>query len=219
MNPITRNDYQPTGTGILTQNELYMEGGPEFWFGGAVQYDSTTGFYWGLQATNALPVYKIGCYVDFRLRDNVTTADIRCDTDGMRAAIQKRNFLDVSFNCMSLFPLSIFHKLVVRSGDGVALTNPTYLADPTNTAEYMGWGMIDNNLFFPCYFSKVYDATSGDFLSFTGHRCQFVDMTEIAFSYGQPYVYRVSMRLYADGSKPTGQRFATVVRYDPSMLA
>ena len=222
MNPIVPADSTPTGTGTLTQTELYLEGAPDFWFGGNVQLDSSTGFYWNLKANPGYPLYKMGCYTDFRLQDNIAMADIRCDTDGVRGSIEKRNFLSVTFNCLSMFPMSIFQKIVGRGGDGT-VADPTYILDASQHAEFVGLGFIansgaGNSVYFPCYFSKVYDTASGAFLSFTGHRCRFTDMTEIAFTYGQPYAFRVTLHMYADSTKPTGQRFCTVVRYDPTML-
>lgn len=212
---ITQADSAPSGS-VTTMTDLFIEGAPDFWFGGVPRYSpDSQGYYWGVTGTVDNPLYKLGCYTDFRLRDNIQTADVRCDTVGMKASIQKRNFLEVSFNLLTLFPLSMFQKMVVRGGS--VTTNPTgSLTDPST--EKMGWGEINNQLYYMCFFSKVYDPDNGDFLSFTGHRCQFVDVTEIAFTYGQPYTYRVMMRLFADSDKPSDQRFATVIRYDPSAL-
>ncbi len=209
------NDATPTGS-INTQSDIFLEGAPDFWFGGEPRYSpDTQGFYWGVVGTASKPLYKIGCFTDFRLRDNIQMTEVRCDTIGVKATIQKRSFLEISFNILTLFPLTMFNEMIVRGG--TVTTNPTGSGTDPST-EKMGWGEINNQKYFMAFFSKIYDPDQGDFLSFTGHRAQFVDMTEIAFTYGAPYTYAARMRLYADSSKPAAQRFATVIRYDPSSL-
>lgn len=204
------SDHTPTGT-LLTAENIFIEGGPSFWFGGVPKYaPDSDGFYWGISGTVDDPVNQIGCYTDFRFRDNIQMTEVRCDTIGVVSTIQKRNYLEVSFNLMSLLPLSMLANIIARSG-----ATTTNLADNT---EKMGIGTINNTINFMCYFSKVYDPDAGDWVSFTGHSCQFVDVWEIAMQYGAPWTLGVRMRLHGDSTKPTNQTFATAIRYDPSVF-
>ena len=206
---LSASDYTPTGT-VLTASDVYMEGGPEFWLGGVPKYSpDTDGFYWGLTGTVANPLYKIGCYTDFRFRDNIQMQEVRCDTVGVIATIQKRAFLELSFTLHTLLPLAQMRYFM----RGAAVT--TNLAEH---AEKMGLGDINNNLFWPVFLSRVYDQDAGDWFSITGHRAQIVDVWEIAMTFGMPWQMGVKMRLNADLTKPATQRFATIVRYDPSLL-
>ncbi len=206
---ITTSDKQPTGT-INTAADLFLEGGPNFWFGGVAKYSpDTDGFYSGITGTAGHPVYKIGCYTDFRWRDNIQMTDVRCDVVGVKSTIQKRNYLEVSFTLLSLLPLSILTN-IVRGG--------TVTVNAGEHTEKMGIGIIDNNAYIMSFFSKVYDEDTGDFVSVTGHRCQFVDVWEMAMTYGAPWTLGVRLRMYADDTKPTDQQFATVIRLDPSLV-
>lgn len=203
-------DKSPTGT-ILTAEDLFLEGGPSFWFGGVAKYSpDSDSFYWGITGTAALPAYKIGCYTDFRWRDNIAMADVRCDTIGVVKTIQKRNYLEATFTLSALLPFKVL-KGILRAG--------TVTTNTTEHTEKMGIGLIDNTTTVPVYFSKVFDDATGAFVSVTGHKCQFVDAWEIAMQYGQPWtVAGVRVRMYADDTKPSDQTFATVIRFDPTRV-
>ena len=199
----------PTGS-IQSAADVFLEGGPEFWFGGVAKYSpDSDGFYWGITGTPALPAFKIGCYTDFRWRDSIQMTDVRCDAVGVKSTIQKRNYLEFQFTLMSLLPLMQLTK-IVRGG--------TVTVNASEQTEKMGLGVINNNVYYPVYFSRVYDPDTGDFVSITGHRCQFVDAWEAALQYGAPWTLGVRGRMYADDTKPTSQYFATVLRLDPSLL-
>jgi len=199
----------PSGS-IQLVDDLFLEGGPDFWFGGVPKYaPDSDGFYWGITGTTAAPVYKIGCYTNFKLRDNVQVSDVRCDTIGVKSVIQKRNYLEVDFTLMSLLPLSQLTHM---------LKGGTVTHNVSEGTEKMGLGEIDNNKYHMVFFSRVYDEDTGDFVSFTGHRAQFVDAWEIGMSYGTPWTLGVKLRMLADDTKPADQRFATVLRLDPSKL-
>lgn len=201
--------YAPTGT-IVTEEDIFLEGGPEVYIGGVLQNaPDSDSFYWGVSGVAGNPVYSIGCYEDFRFRDNVAVTDIRCDTVGSKGTIQKRNYLEAQFNLKSLFPLTML-RLLMRGG---AVTT-----NATENTEKMGLGEIDQNVYFMVYFSRVYDDDAGDYVSVTGHRCQVVDAWELATPYGAPWMISVRVRMYADDTLPVDQRFATVIRYDPSAL-
>ena len=206
----TSTDHTPTGT-IVNSENIFIEGGPDFWFGGVLKYSpDSDGFYWGLTGTDALPLFKIGCYTDFRLRDNIQMTEVRCDTVGVKATIQKRNYVEVSFNLESLLPFRVLANIIARSG--------TVVTNTADNTEKMGIGEINNNVYHRAFFSKIYDPDAGDFITFTGHRGQFVDVWEIAMQYGAPWMLGARMRFHADDTLPSAQRFVTAIRYDPSVL-
>ena len=207
-----------TPTGTLTASEdLYIEGAPYFYFGGEhAQNPDPEGFYWGLTGTAENPVFAVGCYEDFRFGDDVTINAVRCDTIGDAALVQRRNFMYISFTLKSMLPFDILSR-ILRGGDV-----EEQLADPgppvTEGTEIFGFGEIDNTVFYLCYFSRVYDPDAGDFVAVTGHRCQFVDAWEIATPWAEAWRVGVTMRLFADDDMPVDQRFATMIRLDPSEL-
>jgi len=208
--PLATTAKDPTGT-IRQADDIFIEGGPEFWFGGVEKYaPDADGFHWGLTGTAALPLYKVGCYTDFRWRDNIQMTDVRCDTIGTVSTIQKRSYLEITFTLLSLLPLSILTN-IIRGG--------TVTQNVTEGTEKMGLGEINNNLYHRCFLSKVYDENAGDWVTITGHRCQFVDAWEISMTYGQPWTIGIRLRMYADQTKSAAQRFATVIRLDPSILS
>lgn len=199
----------PTGT-ITTAEDIFIQGAPNVWFGGNAQYSpDADGFYHGIVGTTATPVYRLGCYENFRFRDNVSITEIRCDTTGLEQTSQTRDYLTLTFDLKSLFPLTVLRH-IVRGG-------PVTWNDAEN-AEKMGIGEIDNSIFHMCFFSRVYDATAGDFVSVTGHRCQFTGNFELQAPYaGGWMITGIELRFYADNDKPDAQRFATVIRVDDAL--
>lgn len=199
----------PTGV-INTAQDVFIEGGPDFWFGGVAKYSpDTDGFYWGITGTQTNPANKIGCYTDFRWRDSLQMTDVRCDNVGVKSTIQKRNYLEAQFTLMSLLPLSQLRHFI----HGGAVT-----VNASEGTEKMGLGDINNQIYYLTWFSRVYDPDTGDFFAVTGPRCQFVDAWEMAMQYGAPWTLGVRLRYYADESKPIDQRFATVLRLDPNLI-
>ncbi len=206
----TATDATPTGQ-LNTMEDVFIEGAPTFWWGGVPQYSpDTDGYYWGVVGTALKPLYKVGCFTDFRLRDNIQMNDVRCDIIGVKATIQKRSYLEVSFNLVSMLPLSVLTPMLFRAG---AATH-----NLTEHTEKAGIGIINNQLYNMVYFSKIYDPDNGDYVSFTGHRTQFVDAWEIGMTYGQAWTVGIKARLFADDTKPSAQTFATVIRYSPNAL-
>lgn len=201
----------PTGT-LTASEDIFVEGAPYFYFstpGEYAQDPDIDGFYWGLTGTASSPVYSVGCYEDFRFGDDVTVNAIRCDTVGDKGLTQKRNFMYVSFTLKSMLPFEILSK-ILRGG---AVT----VEIPAGTEKF-GFGEIDNTTYYKCYFSRVYDDTANDFVAVTGHRCQFVDAWEIATPWAEAWRVGITMRLFADDTKPSDQRFATFIRLDPSAI-
>lgn len=200
----------PTGT-TVTAADLFIEGAPQIWFGGVKQYSpDADGFYHGITGTVALPVYKLGCYENFRFNDNVTMTEIRCDVSGLAKVSQKRDYLTLTVDLKSLFPLDMLTH-IVRGG---AVT-----WNDGENAQKMGLGEIDNTIFHNVFFSRVYDPTAGDFVSVTGHRCQFTGNFQLQAPYaGGWMITGVELRFYADDDMPDDQRFATVINVDASRL-
>jgi len=211
MGHIETQDATPTGT-LVASEDLYIEGAPYLYFSDPGVYAANPdedGFYWGLTGTAESPVYAVGCYEDFRFGDDVTINAVRCDTIGDAALVQRRNFMYVSFTLKSMFPFSILTR-ILRGGARTLETD--------EGTEKFGFGEIDNTVFYRTYFSRVYDPDTGDFVSVTGHRCQFVDAWEIATPWAEAWRVGITMRFFADDDMPTAQRFATMVRLDPSQL-
>lgn len=200
----------PTGT-ITTAEDIFIEGGPTVWFGGDAQYSpDDDGFYHGIVGTADNPVFRLGCYENFRFQDNVSISEIRCDTEGLVKTSQTRDYLVATFDLKSLLPLTMLRHLL-RAG-------PVTWNDAEN-AEKMGIGEIDNSLFYKFFFSRVYDSTAGDFVSITGHRVQFTGNFQLQTPYaGAWMITGIEARFYADDTKPEAQRFATAIRVDASAL-
>jgi len=210
MSEIPTTAATPTGT-LTASEDLYIEGAPYFYFGGThAQSPDVDGFYWGLTGTAANPVYAVGCYEDFRFGDDVTVNAIRCDTIGDAGLVQKRNFMYVSFTLKSMLPFDILSR-ILRGG--------SVTQEVSEGTEKFGFGEIDNTIFYLCYFSRVYDDAADDFVAVTGHRCQFVDAWEIATPWAEAWRVGITMRLFADDDMPAAQRFATIIRLDPSQIS
>lgn len=202
----------PVGS-ILAQEELYIEGAPYLYFQDAtatpLNNPDADGFYWNLSGTVALPVYRIGCIQDVALTEGLTINQVRCDTIGDKATIQRRDYLEFSLSFTSLFPLSALrHMLNLGS---VPVTGTDY--------EKVGIGSINNSQFYHFYAPKVYDDTTGDYVTFHLHRAQFVDAFTINMRSGEPWMVEgIKVRAYADETKPSNQKFAVIVRGDASAL-
>ena len=208
----------PVGTGI-TPSEIYVDQPPTFWF--QEKYTSAgvlvpplynpdaAGFYWGISGTLANPYYEAGCYETFQFTDVREMNMVRCDTTGDRTAIQKRSSLNATFTLKSFFP---FAKLRHMLNLGAVTTT-------AGATEKMGIGIIDNARYYRVYFSSVYDQSTGDYLSVTGHRVQFTNAWQMTFPYGNAANITVQATLFADTDMPSDQQFATVIRADPSNIS
>lgn len=202
----------PVGS-ILAQEELYIEGAPYLYFQDAsanpLNNPDADGFYWNLSGTSSLPVYRIGCIQDVSLTEGLTINQVRCDTIGDKATIQRRDYLEFAFSFTSLFPLSALRHLLNLGSVPVSGTD----------YEKVGIGSINNSQFYHFYAPKVYDDTTGDFVTFHLHRAQFVDAFTINMRSGEPWMVEgIKIRAYADETKPAAQKFAVIVRGDASAL-
>jgi hypothetical protein len=142
------------------------------------------------------------------MTEGLTMNDVRCDTDGIKDTVQRRDYVDFIMTIKSLFPLSV-------AADFLNLSPATVVTD----AEKVGIGGINNNKHYHVYAPKVYDEETGDLLIFNLHKAKFVDAWTIEMRYGDNWaVTGVKLRAYADSTKPAGQRFGVIVRQDPSAL-
>ena len=197
---------------IESQDDIYIEGAPNIYFQDNEDVDELNhpdddGFYHGLSGTVSSPVFSLGCYQDVTLSDNIEVNAVRCDNIGDVSVLQKRAHLELSFTLLSLFPLSTLRH-IIRGG---AITE-------TAGIEKMGFGEIDNARRYYVYFPKVYDEAAADFVAVTGHKCQFVDAWEMSMTFATPWTLGVTIWMLADDDMPVAQRFATMIRRDPSAL-
>lgn len=202
-----------TGT-ITTQEEVFIEGAPYIYYqdhaAGYAHGPDVDDYYWGLTGTDTYPVYELACYEDVSLSDDLTVNAVRCDQVGDRAVIQKRNHLVFSFSLSTLFPLTTLRPILRASLPD---------ASPATNFEKMGIGTINNNLYYHVYLPKVYDEDATDWVSITIHRAQFVDAWTIGMVSGDKWmVGGIAVWALSDSTMPTGQEFATVIRYDVSAV-
>jgi len=102
----------PTGS-TKTAEDIFLEGGPTIWFGGVAQYSpDPDGFYHGITGTELNPVYRLGCYENFRFGDNVSANEIRCDIEGLVKTSQTRDYLVATFDLKSLLPFSVLRHMI-----------------------------------------------------------------------------------------------------------
>lgn len=203
----------PLGT-ITQQDEIFVEGAPYIYYQdarAALRFNpDSDNFYWGLTGDASYPIYELACYEDVSLADDLTVNAVRCDQVGDRAVIQKRNHLVFSFSLSSLFPLSATTALI---RGGAVTTNAG------ENQEKMGLGPINNNVYYHLYLPKVYDDDTGDLLTATLHRCQFVDPWTIAMVSGDKWMLGgISAWALSATDTQAGQEFATIIRQDPSLL-
>lgn len=204
-----------TGTplgNVDSQDEIYIEGSPYLFI---QQYESTplnnpdaSGYYWGMSGTVAYPVFQIGCVQDVSLTEGVTMNAIRCDTDGDRGTIQRRDYVEFNLTILSQFPLTTLRHML-------NLSTPTV----STGLEKMGIGSINNNRFYMAYAPKVYDQDTGDYVLFHLHRAQFVDAWTINMKGGDAWTTTgLKLRAYSDSNRPDNQKFGVIVRSDTSAI-
>jgi len=201
----------PLGT-IVSQEALYIEGAPTIFFqdyrANPLNNPDSVGYYWSLSGTAAYGVKELGCITDVTISEDVTMNDVRCDTVGVVDTIQKRNYVEFTLTIASIFPLSVLSKIMNLSpatvGTGV---------------ESVGIGQIDNTQYYMMYAPKVYSETDNDWLMFHLHKAKFVDAWSLPFTYGENWkLTNIKIRAFADQTKPAGQLFGTIKRFDQSAL-
>lgn len=208
-----------TVTGVynsIPQEQLFIEGAPSIFIQpipgssdpGPRFNPDADGYYWGLTGTVAAPVYELGCYENVRLADNMDINSIRCDKTGDQGTIRKRNYVEVNFTLKSLLPLVVARHILNWSP-----------VTENGNFEKTGIGVVDNNAYVRASLVRVYDPSNSDYVFFQIHRGQFIQNSDIQFTYGQPWQVDVTLRGYADEDMPEAQAFVTVIRHDASALS
>ena len=146
----------PVGN-LETSQQIFVDTPPTFYFQekftaadvdvGTYNNPDSDGFYWNLSGTAANPVWEGGCYEDFQFTDVREINMVRCDTEGDRAAIQKRTHLTVTFTLKELFKMAKTRHML----------NLSTVTTNANDNEKVGIGDIDNTLYYYLYFPTVYD--------------------------------------------------------------
>lgn len=201
----------PVGN-VLSQEDLYLEGAPviiiQDYNASLLNNPDSDGYYWGLSGTSTYPANIVGCVEDVSLTEGLTMNDVRCDTDGVKDTVQRRDYVEFNMTIKSLFPLSISNTFLNLSP-----------ATTGTDKEKVGIGAINNAKSYHVYAPKVYDEETGDLLIFNLHKAKFVDAWTIEMRYGDNWVISgVKLRAYADTTKPAAQKFGVIVRHDPSVL-
>lgn len=206
-----------TGTPIgnlEVSEDIYLEGAPYIYFQDAqatpLNNPDSDGFYWGLSGTTTYPVYELGCVTAVSLTENLTINDVLCDNVGVKASVQQRNYLEFQFTIQSFFPFQNL-RLLVKGGP---VTENT-----VNHTQKFGMGAVNNNAYYQVYAPKVYDEDSGDLIIFHAHRAQFVNAFTMTTPFGSPWqLTGITLRAFADTTKPAAQRFGVFVRSDASVI-
>ena len=203
----------PEGNVISQADNIFLEGAPWIYYqdreADPLNNPDGDGFYWGMSGTSTYPAYALACYEDVSLGEDLTVNAIRCDKSGDTGVIQKRNHLEFAFTLSTLFPLTTISN-VMKTGAGVTTSAPF---------EKVGIGEIDNNQYYRVWAPKVYDQTNGDYLSITIHKAQFVNAFNISMQSGDRWqIGGIELWGFADDNRPDAQKFATIIRYDPSAI-
>ena len=202
----------PLGNVVSQEDELFLEGAPYIYY---QDTDATPlfnpdvdGFYWGMSGTPVNPAYELVCYQDVALGEDLTVNAIRCDRQGDTGVIQKRNHLELTVTLSTLFPLSTLAPVMKMS----AVTESAPF-------EKVGIGPVDNQAYYQVYMPKVYDEVNGDYVVIQLHKAQFVNAFNLQMPSGDRWmVGGVNIWAFADPDKPSAQQFATIIRYDPSLI-
>lgn len=207
----------PVGNLIATQ-DLFLDTPPTFYFQenktaagatvGLLNNPDGDNFFHGLSGTTANPVFEGGCYENFVFTDVRDINMIRCDTDGDKGAIQKRNQLTVTFTLKEFFKLTKLRHML----------NLGPVTTTVGATEKTGIGQIDNTLDYYIYFPSIYDPNTGDFLTVTLFNAQFTLAWAMSFTYAQPATVTIQATGFADPTKPSAQLFGSIIRADPSAI-
>ena len=209
--PLSTGTSEPTGLTIANE-QIYIEGAPDVWFQDAAaplaNDPDSNDLYWGLSGTPTYPIYEFGCIDDFSLVDSVTSNPVTCSNLGEVDEMQRRDHVDLTFTLKSLLPFDILSR-ILRGG--------AVVTDGTDGTEGFGMGEIRAQL-YQFFFSRVYDVDAGDYISATFHRCKFIEASPLETPYAEPWNIAVTVRAFADSTKPRAQRFGTFLRLDPSEI-
>lgn len=198
---------------IDAQEEIYLNSAPYLYFqesdANLLNNPDADGYYWNLSGTTSLPVFRVGCVQDVALSEGLTINAVRCDSVGDKDAVQRRDYVEYSFNFTSLFPLSALRH-ILKLGSAPTVSSGW---------EKQGIGAINNNKFYHFYVPMVYDEEAGDYVAITLHRAKFIDAFTVNMRSGEPWqVSGIKIRAFADETKPAAQKFGTIIRRDVSAL-
>jgi len=202
----------PLGS-VFTQENNYLEGSPYIYFqdnnATPLSNPDASGFYWGMSGTATYPVYLIGCVQGVKLAEKVTMNDVRCDTVGVKDTIQKRDYVEFELTVLSQLPIQILRHIM----------NLGSIPTVSGHVEMQGIGSINNNQRYMVYAPKIYDEINGYYLFFHLHRAKFVDAWTLDMKYGAAWeLTKITLRAFADDSKPTNQKFGVIYRADTSQI-
>lgn len=196
---------------VDSQEELYLEGSPYIYFqdnrANPLNNPDAQNYYWGLSGTTTYPAYLLGCIQDVSLTQGLTMNDVRCDTVGVKDTIQKRDYVEFNLTILSQLPLTVIRHVM-------------NLSAPSTGAGYetVGIGQINNSVHYMVYAPKVYDDDAAGWLMFHLHRAKFVDAWTMNMVYGGSWTLTgIKLRAFADDSKPAGQQFGVIKRFDPDL--
>ena len=199
----------PIGGGI-TQENTFVEGAASIFVqdyrANPLFNPDAQGYYWGLSGTATYPYIEIGCVQDVTLTENLTMNDVRCDTIGVVDTIQRRNYIELNFTILTLFPLK-------------ALRHFLKIEAPTVGTGYekSGIGQINQAQYYHVYTPKVYDEANAYWLTFWLNKAKFVDAWTINQKYGDAWsVTGLKLRAFADSTRPAAQLFGSIFRFDGS---
>lgn len=196
---------------VDSQEELYIEGSPYIYFqdnrANPLNNPDAQNYYWGLSGTTTYPAYLLGCIQDVSLTQGLTMNDVRCDTVGVKDTIQKRDYVEFNLTILSQLPLTVIRHVM-------------NLSAPSTGAGYetVGIGQINNSVHYMVYAPKVYDDDAAGWLMFHLHRAKFVDAWTMNMVYGGSWTLTgIKLRAFADDTKPAGQTFGVIKRFDPDL--
>lgn len=203
----------PLGT-ITTQEGLFVDSAPSIYLQNSLatplKNPDANGFYWNLSGTATYPVLEIGCPYDLSFTENIVMNEVLCDTVGLQATIQQRNYMEFTFSIRSMFPTSVLTVLMKGGTDTVNAG--------THTSQF-GFGPINNSLFWHVYTPRVYDDSVGDYVWLYFHKAQFVDAWSLGMAFGTPWqLTGIKLRAVADSTKPSAQLFGSFGRSDASVI-
>jgi hypothetical protein len=198
-----------TGSAIgngISQEDTFIEGAPYIYIQDytamPLNNPDSDGYHWGITGTTLYPYYVLGCVSNVSLTEGVTMNDVMCDTVGTKDTIQKRDYIELSLEISSIFPLTSASLVMNLSTAVVA-----------NGIEKVGIGAINNQRKFMVYMPKVYDEDTGKYIFVHLHKAKFVDAWTIPMTSGEPWkVQGVKIRAYADDTKKAQERFGVFLR-------
>lgn len=195
----------------MSQEDMYIEGAPYIFIqsyeAAPLHNPDSLGYHWGM-VSGTHPIKLLGCVSNVQLTESVTMNDVRCDTVGTKDTVQRRDYIELTMDIASLFPISM-------AADFMNLSTPDISID----TETIGIGDINNQKKWMVYMPKVYDEASNDWLVIHLHKAKFIDAWTISMTLGEPWkVTGVKLRAYADDTKNAKERFGLFKRFDQSAL-